>query len=171
MVIHTRRPRDWPSERSERVPAGGDYTTAHPFRITLTTESRGFPCAKEAGSPAPSARGIARTSRGHRAEWRKGGSRGGSGTRPPSDATTARITQASGASARARERSERASECARVPRAYVRGISLCLSWFQVCYICVFACNRVTHLLMRNLALEDISICAIYIQRFLVDFMA
>ena len=56
----------------------------------------------------------------------------------------------------------RARQRARVPRAYVRGISLCLSWFQVCYICVFACNRVTHLLMRNLALEDISIGIVYL---------
>ena len=56
----------------------------------------------------------------------------------------------------------RARQRARNPRAYARGIFLCLSWFQVCYICVFACNRVTHLLMRNLALEDISIGIVYL---------
>lgn len=65
---------------------------------------------------------------------------------------------------------ERARQRARAPRAYARGIFLCTSWFEVCYLCVFACNRVTHLLMRNLALEDIGICTIYIQRFLVNLV-
>jgi len=66
---------------------------------------------------------------------------------------------------------ERARQRARAPRAYARGIFLCTSWIEVCYMCVFACNRVTHLLMRNLALEDIAICIEYLQRFLVYFMA
>lgn len=65
----------------------------------------------------------------------------------------------------------RARQRARNPRAYARGLFLYTSWFEVCYLCVFACNRVTHLLMRNLALEDIGICAIYIQRFLVNLVA
>ena len=65
----------------------------------------------------------------------------------------------------------RARQRARNPRAYARGIFLCTSWFEVCYMCVFACNRVTHLLMRNLASKDIGICAIYIQRFLVNLVA
>lgn len=56
----------------------------------------------------------------------------------------------------------RARQRARNPRAYARGIFLCASVFQVCYMCVFACNRVTHLLMRNLALEDIAICIVYL---------
>ena len=64
----------------------------------------------------------------------------------------------------------RARQRARNPRAYARGIFLCTSWFEVCYLCVFACNRVTHLLMRNLASKDIGICAIYIQRFLVNLV-
>ena len=53
-----RRPRGCPSERSERVAWGGDYTIAQPFRITLTTERRGFPCAEEAGSPARQRGGL-----------------------------------------------------------------------------------------------------------------
>lgn len=56
----------------------------------------------------------------------------------------------------------RARQRARNPRAYARGIFLCTSWFEVCYMCVFACNRVTHLLMRNLASEDIAICIVYL---------
>lgn len=65
---------------------------------------------------------------------------------------------------------ERARQRARAPRAYARGIFLCTSWFEVCYLCVFACNRVTHLLMRNLASEDFGICSEYLQRFLVNFV-
>ena len=65
---------------------------------------------------------------------------------------------------------ERARQRARAPRAYARGVFLCTSWFEVCYMCVFACNRVTHLLMRNLASEDIGICSEYLQRFLVNFV-
>lgn len=64
----------------------------------------------------------------------------------------------------------RARQRARNPRAYARGIFLCTSWFEVCYLCVFACNRVTHLLMRNLASEDIAICIEYLQRFLVNLV-
>ena len=64
----------------------------------------------------------------------------------------------------------RARQRARNPRAYARGIFFCSSWFEVCYMCVFSCNRVTHLLMRNLASEDIAICIEYLQRFLVNLV-
>lgn len=66
---------------------------------------------------------------------------------------------------------ERARQRARVPRAYARGIFLCASVFQVCYMYVFSCNRVTHLLMRNLALEDFIVGFVYTQGFLVYFVA
>lgn len=56
----------------------------------------------------------------------------------------------------------RARQRARDPRAYARGFSLYTSGFEVCYLYVFPCNRVTHLLMRNLASKDIGICPEYL---------
>ena len=64
-------------------------------------------------------------------------------------------------SERAREHSERASACARVPRAYARGKIVSTSGFLVRLLYVFLCNRVAHLLMRKFASEYLGIVLVY----------
>lgn len=127
----------------------------------------GVACLKRGGRSSAAVRLRATTdliASGLRAAWRKGGARGGSGTRPPSDVRTPlRMV--------ARERSERARKCARIPRAYARGEILYTSGFLVRWLYVFLCNRVAYLLIRNLASEYIDVVLVYTHRFSIYLQA